>query len=739
MSSRLPPVTGEWIDRSRPIDFTFEGRAYRGFAGDTPTSALWAAGVRVLGRSFKYHRPRGVLSMANHDVNAMMQDGARLNLRADVEPLEHGMALRGVNTEGGIAGDRLRILNALGGFLPVGFYYKAFHRPKALFPFWERVFRRMTGLGTLDFSAPHIRTPKRYDFCDVLVVGAGPSGLHAALAAGRAGAKVVAGGRERPHRRVARLPARQLRRRRSSMLGALERELAALPNVSVRPATLAAGYYTDHWVPLVDAKRMTKMRARAVVVAGGAFEQPAVFRNNDAPGVMLASAAQRLLYRYAVKPMDKALVLTANADGYRAALDLLAHGVADRGRGRSAARRRTDRADAAGEAGGHSGLQGTLRVRSRGRRARAWWRRPSARSAPDGKPETSAPQKFACDGLVMSVGWAPAAALLYQAGTTMRYDARVQQFVPDRLPEGVFACGRVNGVYALEARLEDGERAGTRSRAAARIRRARAALLRRAGSRVAVASLAGRRASFGQELRRLRRGPAGEGFLQRRAGRLRQHRAAEALLDGGHGSVAGQAFEHECDPHPRADPRRAAGRSRHHHLATVLPSGADVAPGGARLQRASRDAAAFAPRRARRGVDAGGRLAASGVLRRAGQAQDRDRARGSEGRARRRRSHRRGHARQDGALRARRRGVSRARVHGQVRQHEARHDALRRDAGGRRRGDRRRRGRPPVRPAFLLHHHDHGLGHGLPRAAAAERDVESARSASSTPPVPSRR
>jgi len=459
MTSRLPPITGEWIDRSRTIDFTFEGRAHRGFAGDTPTSALWAAGERVLGRSFKYHRPRGVLSMANHDVNVLMQHGARLNLRADVEPLEAGMALHGVNTQGGVAGDRLGILNALGGFLPVGFYYKAFHRPKVLAAFWERFFRRITGLGALDFTAPHIRTPKRYDFCDVLVVGAGPSGLSAALAAGRAGARVVIVDEN------ARIGGSLGYQRGGSIegierLAEFERELATLPNVSVRPATLAAGYYTDHWVPLVDAKRMTKLRARAVVVAGGAFEQPAVFRNNDAPGVMLASAAQRLVYRYSVKPMDKALVLTANADGYRAALDLLGHGVAIvaivdlRPEGEPTAL--TPRVKQVGIPvfKGHCVLEAET-VGSR---------LVSATVCPlgaDGKPDTTSPQKFACDGLMMSVGWAPAAALLYQAGAKMRFDLRVQQFVPEKLPEGVFACGRVNGVHAREARMEDGERAGT--------------------------------------------------------------------------------------------------------------------------------------------------------------------------------------------------------------------------------------------------------------------------------------
>ena len=174
--SRLPVMPDEWINRSHTIKIRFEGREYVAFEGDAISSALWAAGTRTLGRSFKYHRPRGILSMANHDVNVMVQDGQRLNVRGDVIPVRAGMDLSAVNTWGGVQSDRVRFLDKLSAFLPVGFYYKAFHN-KRLFPLWERMFRNITGLGRLDLATPHIRTAKRYDFCDVLIIGAGPSGL----------------------------------------------------------------------------------------------------------------------------------------------------------------------------------------------------------------------------------------------------------------------------------------------------------------------------------------------------------------------------------------------------------------------------------------------------------------------------------------------------------------------------------------------------------------------------------
>lgn len=274
------------------IDFTFEGSRFWGYGGDTVTSALWASGQRVLGRSFKYHRPRGILSLANHDINALMQDGQKLNIRADVTPLEAGMSLLAVNTNGGVMGDRNSILNFFSPFLSVGFYYKAFHN-KRLFPFWERMIRKLSGLGKVDVSTPHIRTAKQYDFCDVLVIGAGVAGLSAALAAANAGADVVivdenarAGGSGGYQ-----LGGEWLTEQTNELVKAVENH----DRIRLYTETVAAAYYADNWIPLVDRDRLTKMRAKAVVMANGAYEQPAVFRNNDLPGVMLASAAQRLI------------------------------------------------------------------------------------------------------------------------------------------------------------------------------------------------------------------------------------------------------------------------------------------------------------------------------------------------------------------------------------------------------------------------------------------------------------
>jgi sarcosine oxidase subunit alpha len=467
MSTRLPPREGEWIDRSRPVEFRFEGVPYQGYQGDVLTSALWANGVRLLGRSFKYHRPRGVYSLANCDVNVLVEDGARTNIRGDVLAIQPGLDVRAVNTSGGLARDRLRFIEWFSAFLPVGFYYKAFHTPRWLFPFYERRMRNVAGLGRINPASRAKATPKDYATCDLLVVGAGPAGLAAASAAGEKGLRVlVVDEQPRPGGSLHWQHANDMGRR---CLSDLLDQLGKHPNVAIRCGTQAGGWYADHWIALFDQHHLTKLRARALVVAAGCLEQPAVFANNDLPGVMLASAAQRLLHLYAVKPCERCVLLAANAEGYTAALELHAAGV------QVAALADLRQAGEAGELGRrvvaagikvypghavHEAIPGRGKASIKGAVICPAGRisHPSSLEETDYKSVLQV--RLDCDAIVMSVGWAPNADLLYQAGGRFRYASAIEQFAPETLPPGVFAAGRVNGVFEMQAQLADGRRAG---------------------------------------------------------------------------------------------------------------------------------------------------------------------------------------------------------------------------------------------------------------------------------------
>ncbi len=446
MMYRLPPIAGEWIDRATVLPFEFEGRPLQGFAGDSISSALAAAGEMTLGRSFKYHRRRGIFSLANHDTNNLFQVDGVPNVRGDVTPLAAANHVFAVNTRGGLARDRTRFMEWFAPFLPVGFYYKAFHGRN--FPRWERRIRALSGLGAIHAQAARARTPKRYAFCDVLVIGAGPSGLGAALAAADTGARVL-------------LVDENARAGGCGMWsGATPEELAVLvrrvnenPAIEILLSTCAAGYYADRWVALIEPSRMTKVRAGAVVFATGVIEQPAVFRNNDLPGVLLGSAAQRLLHRYSIAPGRKVAVLTANQEGYELARVLRAHAV-------EVVAVLDLRAGSARDAEGLNGVRCNVGVVPE-----------EAVPGKDGALRAlrlQAGETLECDALLMSLGFAPANQLLLQSGATLSYDAALQQHLPAKLPPGVFVAGRVNGVYDFATRRQDGREAGVEAAAFAR-------------------------------------------------------------------------------------------------------------------------------------------------------------------------------------------------------------------------------------------------------------------------------
>lgn len=462
--NRLPPPRGSLLARDKPLSFEFDGRRYSGFAGDTIASALAANDVWLLSRSFKYHRPRGILTMAGQDANTMVQLPDEPNVLADREPLADGLRVAGQNYSGSLTSDREMIIQYFSRFLPVGFYYKAFYKPRRIWEnLWEPFFRKRAGLGKVNESAAERYYDKRYDFCDVAVVGGGAAGLSAAAAAAEAGADVLLI-EENPQLGGALNYARIDADAEAGSGAAMRQQLIDSIGSRVRVMTGAVcnGWFLDHYLPVIRGNRLHKVRAKQVVVAGGGIEQPLVFRNNDLPGIMQGSAAQRLIRQYGVRPGKRAVVVASNSDGYGVCLDLLDAGVevaalADM----RAAPPPHPLAEAVAARSikilrGHTVYEA---IPADGyRHIRAAILRPiSGRGACGSGGET-----VSCDLLCMSPGYMPAWQLPCQAGATLGYDEQRAAFTIGNLPAGFAIAGAVNGATTFAAACRDGRAAVAR-------------------------------------------------------------------------------------------------------------------------------------------------------------------------------------------------------------------------------------------------------------------------------------
>ena len=495
-SGRL--AQGGRIDRDAPLGFTFDGRRYQAYAGDSLASALLANGVHLVGRSFKYHRPRGILSAGAEEPNAVVQleSGASTqpNLKATQIELYGGLSASSVNRWPSVSFDLGEINDRLGRLIPAGFYYKTFMWPRRLWRAYEYVIRHAAGLG----RAPSGPDPDHYEkmqvHCDVLVVGGGPAGLAAALAAGRTGARVILADEQNEYG--------------GALLGSREgiddapatawvemavAELEAMPEVRLLDRSTVFGYYdhnflgilervTDHLGPAappnLPRQRLWRVRARQVVLATGAIERPLVFADNDRPGVMLAGAARCYVNRYAARPGRRAVLFINNDGAYHAALDLAAAGVevaavVDLRPEPSGVLARDARETGIEVLGGQAvvAVHGAKRVRA--------VEVMDLNEAGDGVRGEA--RRLDCDLVLMSGGWNPAVHLFSQSGGKLRFDQEQACFVPGESRQAERSAGAAGGAFALADCLAEGRAAGVAAAADAGFRkRGRARKLPRA-------------------------------------------------------------------------------------------------------------------------------------------------------------------------------------------------------------------------------------------------------------------
>ena len=469
---------GGRIDRSRRLSFTYNGKTYQGHAGDTLASALLANGVDVVNRSFKYSRPRGIVAAGAEEPNALVQLGSNEaaqvpNVRATQQALFDGLVARSTNGWPNVQRDAMSLVGKLGGrFMPPGFYYKTFMAPASMWMTYEKFIRKGAGLG----RSPMERDPDSYDHlnqhCDLLVVGAGPAGLAAALTAARAGARVILCD-EQEEMGGSLLDSRELLDDRPAAQWAEQviSELAENDNVTLLPRTTANGYHDHHFVtlherrtehlgetaPTIDGvrptrSRMHRVRAGQVLLATGAHERPLVYGNNDVPGNLVAGAVSTYIRRYGVVPGNKLVLSVSNDHAYRAALDWDEAGrevvaIVD-------ARRNPD-----GElveqarARGIRIIEGSAVIEAKGDK-----RVSGARVATidaEAFKVTGQAETLACDTIASSGGYSPVIHLASHTGARPTWSDEILGFVPS-LVKGVHAAGSARGVHDLAGGLADG-------------------------------------------------------------------------------------------------------------------------------------------------------------------------------------------------------------------------------------------------------------------------------------------
>ena len=471
MSQEFRITSGGLIDRSKEISFIFNGKKYIGYKGDTLASALLANGVHLIGRSFKYHRPRGIIAAGVEDANGKVQlykdNITEPNVNVTEVELVEGLRIESQNCWPSVNFDVGGINNFLNRFFPAGFYYKTFMWPKS---FWYHVYepliRKAAGMGKASLDPDPDRYEHQYEHCDILVVGSGPSGIASALSAAKNGASVILA--EDKARFGGSLLTDNVtigNKNGDEWVEDSISELKSMPNVIVKKRSQVFGYYDHNMLvmferckdhlnepkPYTPRQRLWYIRAKHVVISTGSIERPLIFANNDRPGIMLAASAREYLKVYGVLPGKNPIIFTNNDSAYETAIEFKAYGI-------DTIILDTRKSSDAGVVQEAKNFGIEIRF-NHGIANTAGYKKVKSATigelteSKDGyKNLTTIP----CDSIFVSGNWTPTVHLASQSGNKLKYESETDTFLPDQSRQKETVTGSANGLFTLKESLADG-------------------------------------------------------------------------------------------------------------------------------------------------------------------------------------------------------------------------------------------------------------------------------------------
>ncbi len=460
-----------YINRDKKISFVFNGKKYFGYEGDTLASALLANGVHLIGRSYKYHRPRGLFGAGVDESNAKVQlyrgTETEPNANATEVELVEGLVAKSQNCWPSVYFDFGATNNFLNKFFPAGFYYKTFMWPKN---FWHKVYepiiRKIAGLGVAPLTPDKDRYEHKYEHCDVLVVGSGPSGLGSALSAGKNGARVILA-EDKPRFGGSLLTDEVTigNKKGNEWANEVILQLKSMPNVTVKNRSQVFGYYDHNMMVMFERtkdhvenpkkftprQRLWYIRAKEIIISTGSIERPLVFANNDRPGILLASAAKEYMKVYGVLVGNKPIIFTNNDSAYETAIEFKKNGINPI---------IVDTRESSDNSVVKEAKNLNIEIKfSCGLANTRGYRRVNLATIGKFNSDKSGYEKLeniSCDCVCVSGNWTPTIHLSSQSGNKLKYNDALNAFIPNQQKQNETTIGSAKGSMTLKQSLEEG-------------------------------------------------------------------------------------------------------------------------------------------------------------------------------------------------------------------------------------------------------------------------------------------